>query len=121
MIRSLTISLIALYAITLTQAYMPHVNYWMNRDYIASTLCENKDKPELKCEGKCHLKKEIQENSEDGNEEQEVANSLMLEFLNHSDNFELKLNESSAIMKFHFYTEPVVAGFTSSIFRPPQV
>jgi len=32
----------------------------INQDYIAATLCENKDKPELVCCGKCVLTKQLQ-------------------------------------------------------------
>jgi hypothetical protein len=31
----------------------------INYDYISKVLCINKDKPELKCNGKCHLMKEL--------------------------------------------------------------
>ena len=33
--------------------------YQINKDYIAKNLCENKDKPQLKCCGKCYLKKKL--------------------------------------------------------------
>lgn len=33
--------------------------YNINIEYIISELCENKDKPELKCNGKCYLKKKL--------------------------------------------------------------
>ncbi len=34
--------------------------YWLaNRAYIASALCENRDKPQSKCNGKCYLKKKL--------------------------------------------------------------
>jgi hypothetical protein len=36
------------------------LNYEVNKDYISKVLCENKEKKELHCEGKCHLKKELQ-------------------------------------------------------------
>ena len=35
----------------------PLVEYLMNYDYIVNVLCENKDKPALKCNGKCYLAK----------------------------------------------------------------
>lgn len=35
--------------------------YELNINYIIKELCENKDKPELKCHGKCFLKKKIGE------------------------------------------------------------
>ena len=44
---------------------LPVVDYIVNYDYISKVLCENKDKPELKCNGKCHLKKELAKASED--------------------------------------------------------
>ena len=33
--------------------------YQLNKGYIAKNLCENQDKPELKCCGKCYLRKEL--------------------------------------------------------------
>ena len=38
---------------------LPYLDYAINFNYISTELCENKDKPELDCKGKCHLKKEI--------------------------------------------------------------
>ena len=35
------------------------VNYWVQYDYYKTVLCENKDRPELKCNGTCHLAKEL--------------------------------------------------------------
>lgn len=35
------------------------ISYYANLDYIAANLCENIDKPELQCNGKCHLAKEL--------------------------------------------------------------
>jgi hypothetical protein len=33
------------------------VNYYTHLDYYKTELCENQDKPELQCNGTCHLKK----------------------------------------------------------------
>lgn len=33
----------------------------INKDYITKTFCENKAKPKLKCNGKCHLRKQLKE------------------------------------------------------------
>jgi hypothetical protein len=35
------------------------VNYAVNKNYIAKNLCENRGKPKMKCNGKCHLKKQL--------------------------------------------------------------
>lgn len=34
--------------------------YQLNIDYIIDTYCINKEKPELQCNGKCHLAKQLQ-------------------------------------------------------------
>ena len=38
---------------------IPMVDYVVNYKHISQDLCENKDKPWMHCNGKCHLKKEI--------------------------------------------------------------
>ena len=43
---------------------LPVLEYVVNYDYIVNELCENKSKPELKCNGKCHLTKELAKASE---------------------------------------------------------
>ncbi|HLT49527.1 MAG TPA: hypothetical protein VKZ90_03685 [Aequorivita sp.] len=43
----------------LTKPMWPVVEYVVNYDYIVKVLCENKDKPEMQCNGKCHLTKEL--------------------------------------------------------------
>ncbi len=42
----------------------PIVEYVSNYEYISKVLCENKARPELKCNGKCHLMKEMAKASE---------------------------------------------------------
>lgn len=33
--------------------------WWLNRDYAARVLCENKARPQLHCNGKCQLSKQL--------------------------------------------------------------
>nr|WP_293838260.1 hypothetical protein [uncultured Arsenicibacter sp.] len=33
--------------------------YQLNKEYIARVLCENRDKPQLHCDGKCYLAKRL--------------------------------------------------------------
>ena len=40
--------------------YIGCISYYeLNIDYIINTYCVNTDKPELKCNGKCHLKTQL--------------------------------------------------------------
>lgn len=47
----------------LTKPLWPVVDYVVNYNYIVNVLCENKDKPEMECNGKCHLGKELAKES----------------------------------------------------------
>ena len=47
----------------LVKPLWPVVEYIMNYDYIVNVLCENKDKPELQCDGKCYLAQMLAEES----------------------------------------------------------
>ena len=44
-------------------------DFLLNEEYIAKVLCVNKDKPAMKCNGKCHLAKQLQkqDNTENSN------------------------------------------------------
>ena len=42
---------------------IPMMEYYANYDYIATVLCENRDRPYLECNGKCYLQKQIKENN----------------------------------------------------------
>jgi len=47
------------------KSLLPVVEYVVNYEYISKVLCVNKEKPQLKCNGKCHLMKELAKASED--------------------------------------------------------
>ncbi|WP_229206137.1 hypothetical protein [Dyadobacter fermentans] len=38
-----------------------YLDYELRKDYIISTLCENRNRPQLNCDGKCYLAKRIAE------------------------------------------------------------
>jgi hypothetical protein len=45
----------------LVRPVVPVLEYAVNYDYISKVLCINKQAPEKKCNGKCHLKKNLDE------------------------------------------------------------
>jgi len=49
----------------LVKPIVPVFQYVFDYQYISEVLCINKEKPELKCNGKCHLMKELAKASED--------------------------------------------------------
>jgi|TARA_R100000479_G_scaffold34767_1_gene15122 hypothetical protein len=49
----------------LLKPFWPVVDYVVNYDYIVNFICENRDKPELQCNGTCYLTKELAEEASD--------------------------------------------------------
>jgi len=43
----------------LLKPVLPVIDYIVNYEYITKVLCVNKAKPKMKCNGKCHLMKEL--------------------------------------------------------------
>lgn len=63
--KTTAIFFVALYIIAMFQPVSPFMKYALNYDYIAEILCINKDKPELECNGKCYLIKEVEKQKEE--------------------------------------------------------
>lgn len=118
---TLTISLAFLFLIqSFTRSFI-YLNYEVNKDYISNVLCENKEKKEMHCEGKCHLKKEL--DKEEKSESTPTANN--------KEKFEITLfNESITefliyIVSKAVYTVSYIAivpqNCSFAIFHPPKV
>lgn len=58
--------ILILAVIMLTKPLWPVLDYVANYNYIVSELCENRDKPEMHCNGKCYLTKELAKEATDG-------------------------------------------------------
>ncbi len=95
-------------------------NFLYNQDYIAANLCENVEKPELECNGKCHLKKELTEDTKKEHEDKIVISENVLFFQN--EDVEIVLEEeqlySEKVKTSHYLTKDVV-GYSGSVFHPP--
>lgn len=78
-------------AVMLFKPLWPIVNYVANYDYIATVLCENKDKPELQCNGQCYLMKQLAKE-----QQQDPANPF------EEDRISLDKNELVFVEKMQF-------------------
>ena len=59
-----------------------YAGFELNRNYIATKLCENRDKPWLHCDGKCYFMKKIKQAQErERNEEHQSQKNLFQEAL----------------------------------------
>lgn len=57
----LSILLLAAYTLGMLQPIAPYLEYEVNRSYIIAELCENTDRPEMKCNGQCYLSKKLKQ------------------------------------------------------------
>lgn len=60
MARLINIIWILLFVFQAFYQGLVYTYYVTNKAYIVEQLCENKDQPELKCDGKCHLHQLLQ-------------------------------------------------------------
>lgn len=95
------------------------VKYKIDQAYIVRVLCENRDKPDMHCNGKCYLRKKLQQdeqqqqNGTTGKEKYEVS------FIDAPQMFDFApLAPSSKLIVY--YQDPELHTPLFSFFHPPQ-
>ena len=121
--------MIRLLSILILSAFLTHtfsrliilIHHNVNKEYIAANLCENKDKPASHCEGKCHLKKQI--DREEKSEKNPVAQLKGAEVLLYSKTaVPLSFFPRAATeVRFAPCDAGQVRSATVSVFHPPSV
>jgi hypothetical protein len=105
---------------------LPVLDYVINYDYIVKELCENKAKPELKCNGKCHLMKEMAkaaENEKPINSDKKDNSKQEIEvlFYNNAYVFHLKISPRFSSEKINnLYTNHYDYLSDYVFFHPPS-
>ncbi|SHF19027.1 hypothetical protein [Pedobacter caeni] len=95
----------------------------LNQDYIANALCENKDKPQMHCNGRCVLAKKLKQAEQNEEKQraqsQEKANVLFFCKMNRVKVEECLLSlQNSVFNSFYLHFKP--SSFSNDIFKPPQ-
>ena len=62
--RVISIFILVVLMLTNFSRLFIYASFELNQEYIASTLCVNRDKPEINCNGKCYLSKKIKQAEE---------------------------------------------------------
>ena len=93
--------------------------YELNKSDIIANFCENLDKPELKCEGTCHMKKMMVD--EAGSTDQVPPSTIpeMLLFVSDLPNQEMNSNEISIL--YTPYQDQYVFEFLNDWEDPPKI
>lgn len=100
------------------------MEYILFYDYITTELCVNKDKPELKCNGTCHLKKELSEASDSENQILNDKNNRPLTafsflFFENLQKFNLNVFYEYISQEYLAYPNSYSHLTTDFIFHPP--
>jgi len=98
------------------------MNYEVNKESITQKYCENKDKPKMKCQGKCHLNKQIkqQDNQTDHDKSLVKEQNGMPSSKTDKENVCFDLYSDSCNPIF-FYSLGKTFLYTSSVFHPPTL
>jgi hypothetical protein len=98
-----------------------YLGFETNQSYIAKTLCENKDKPQLHCEGKCYLMKKLKLAQEKEQKQERQSQKLQIQ--------DAVVSTPLAFKRYAFAESklriPLTTGMPqnikNSIFHPPQL
>ncbi len=124
--RSLAVFLLLLTSVRILVVPVVYLDFELNKDYIIKNLCENRFKPELKCNGQCYLAKQLHKVAEDkANKEagrQEQNFKKLLEETFHHDNFVFSQTFEgviSTVQNNFSYKTSHYSTLTIALFRPP--
>ncbi len=97
-----------------------YANYELNKETITQLFCENKSKPKMHCNGKCHLMKQMKAQDK---KENTPVNTLKDKFENQvpSSYYSFQhINESYTIVAHSYaYTQHESTSHLQAIFHPP--
>jgi hypothetical protein len=124
--KGFAIFFVCVYSLVLLKPLFPFVDYALNKEYIAKNLCENRNKPKLNCNGKCHLMKQLKKAGADAptdnnatkgssNQEENCFHITSLFVFN----AEVTTSQSSNFY-IHNFKSKLPSNYLKDIFHPPQ-
>jgi len=113
-----------LYLLAMVRPIAPIIEYYANYDYIASVLCENRDKPYLACNGKCYLEKQLNKVNHDNHDHKSTIPQIDFDKYPVSPigqfSYQFK-NTNELNFERLFICKNTSQDYFSSILKPPQV
>lgn len=110
-----------LYIVAMLQPIMPLLEYNLNKEYIASVLCENRNKPELACNGKCYLNKKFEQSHGEDSHDHSMPQIDLSKYPVAPISYFAHASEENIvyIKSQYFNVTKHPQKYSSSIFRPP--
>lgn len=106
------------------------MNFYLNQKEIAAIECENKDRPEMNCNGKCYLAKQLEkaDNELEHKKEKQEHSISILKLIETSvfvENWKLKFEvpafNTEKELASYYYSSSYYLLLKSDIFHPPTV
>lgn len=124
--KILSITLLIALAIKLLMAPAIFLDYQLRKDFIVKNYCVNKNRPEMHCDGKCYLAKQLKKAQE--KEEKEATNDFLTKFFGvegftKTENFRNFFGQQAYFaqsIKNYFYLDKAISTDNASIFHPPK-
>lgn len=118
--KHIAISLLFLFSLVALKEVTFYSLFKLNQQVIEDVFCINKEKPEMKCQGKCHLNTMLSEAQENNDENVPAFNFQ-------SDYQYIPVSSvslfSPAVVSFAVCCSPeeILSSYRNSIFHPPQL
>ncbi len=114
--------LLLVFAVQVFDRNMITLNFYTNQKYIAANLCENRDKPQMNCNGKCQLCKKLASEDKKDKNNPEKNNETNTPVFSARTFFPTINISFKTLCKTEFFItnsgSPIYLHF--SIFHPPQ-
>ena len=114
-----SVLLLTFFAQTFDQSFL-ELDFLMNRNYIAKTLCVNQDKPQMHCKGNCYLARQMQEqqdeNKQSGNTRKE---KFEVQFFFLPDETIINYVLPSIAVIYTPKRDNIIFQYQQSVFHPP--
>lgn len=119
MMRILSVVLLMGVLLQTCSKQLIYTDYLLNKEFVASVLCVNKDIPKNHCEGKCHLKKQLDQDSQqqEGGTQKSKGGSEVLYFSPQS----VELAAIQPLMSRHYFNHQLMTSnvVLTPVFHPP--
>ncbi len=110
-------------AVQINMQFLVVAGFYLNRDYIAANLCENKAHPEKKCCGKCYLNKQLSKSEKEqskGGGADSKGKPVLLLFCESPKPFRLQTFTSLAIaVEYPSFNSNLRPAHLDRLLRPP--
>lgn len=113
--------------VMLVKPLWPVAEYIMNYDYIVNVLCENKNRPQMDCDGKCYLAKQLAKEAEKNNRNPFGENQSKIElqpavFFQSLLQFQFEVElQNTTLNNFNTLQVFIATLFASDISHPPEM